>query len=95
MRTNLMKSLSALGVFALGLAGAFATEAGRGNHAAGTPIDAFQKGNPLGTVCNKIKSCQVEFDEKLCRVDHDDPSSIQLWGMQGSTCTRTLYRYVP
>jgi len=95
MRTNLLKRFSAAGVFALGLAGAFVTEAKTGNGAAGVPVNAYQKGNQLGTVCNQTKTCQIEFDEKLCRIDHDDASSPQLWGMQGSTCTRTLYRYVP
>ena len=95
MRTNLLKSFSVVGVFALGLAGAFVTEAKAGKSALGTPVNAYQKGNPLGTVCDQKRTCQIEFDEKLCRIDHDDASTPQLWGMQGSTCVRTLYRYVP
>jgi hypothetical protein len=93
MRTNLLKTFSVAGVFALGLAGAFVTEAK--NNAAGNPVNAYQKLNPLGTTCDHIKTCQVEFSPNACRVIDTDPSSATLWGMEGTTCTRPLYRYVP
>ena len=95
MRTNLLKTVSAAGVFALGLAGAFVTEARTTGSAAGTAITAYHKVNPLGTVCNEIKTCQFESSPTLCRVNDSDQTSTQLWGMEGNTCTRTLYRFVP
>ena len=95
MKTNLLKTISAAGVFALGLAGAFVSEAKTSSSAAGTPVTAYHKINPLGTVCDDIKTCQIENSGFTCRVTDNDPSSAQLWGMEGSTCTRQLYRFVP
>jgi hypothetical protein len=95
MRTNLLKTFSAAGVFALGLAGAFVTEAKTTASGAGTAVTAYHKANPLGTVCNEIKTCQLENSGNMCRVTDSDPASNQLWGIEGITCTRTLYRFVP
>lgn len=95
MKTNLVKGVSVFGIFALAMAGAFASNAKTRQAAFGTQVPGYIKQNPAGTVCTFSRNCQPESSDRLCKVN-DLPAGAQLYGMDADGhCTIALWRYVP
>jgi hypothetical protein len=92
MKTNFIKQLIPVAVFALAIAGAFTTHAMNEHSKTFTIVTGYIRLDPDGNECEQQDDCSTINNGILCRVGYV-PAGAQLYGKNfAGKCTQTVYR---
>jgi hypothetical protein len=92
MKTNFVKQVVPVAVFALAIAGAFTTHAMTERSKTIAPVQGYVKLNPQGTSCEAHDLCSTANNGIICTVGLV-PSGAQLFAKNSANqCTLQVYR---
>jgi hypothetical protein len=92
MKTNFVKQVVPVAVFALAIAGAFTTHAMNERSKTMLPARGYVKLNPQGTACEEHDMCSTVNNGIVCTVGLI-PSGAQLFGKNSNgQCTVSIFR---
>lgn len=92
MKTNFVKQVVPVAVFALAIAGAFTTHAMNERSRTIAPVQGYVKLNPQGTSCEQHDMCSTINTGNICTVGLV-PSGAQLFGKNSAgQCSVQIYR---
>lgn len=92
MKTNFVKQVVPVAVFALAIAGAFTTHAMNERSRTIAPVQGYVKLNPQGTSCEQHDMCSTINTGNICTVGLV-PSGAQLFGKNlAGQCSVQIYR---
>jgi hypothetical protein len=92
MKTNFVKQVIPVAVFALAIAGAFTTHAMSERSKTAAPAQGYLKLNPQGTSCEQRDLCSTINNGIVCTVGLV-PSGAQLFAKNSANqCTVPIYR---
>jgi hypothetical protein len=92
MKTNFVKQVVPVAVFALAIAGAFTTHAMNERSKTVAPIQGYIKLNPQGTSCEQSDQCSTVNNGNVCTVGSVS-GGTQLFGKNSANqCSLPVYR---
>jgi hypothetical protein len=92
MKTNFVKQVVPVAVFALAIAGAFTTHAMNERSKTMLPAQGYIKLNPQGTSCDQRDMCSTVNNGIVCTVGLI-PSGTQLFGKNSANqCTVPIFK---
>jgi hypothetical protein len=92
MKTNFVKQVVPVAVFALAIAGAFTTHAMNERSRTTAPVQGYIKLNPQGTSCEQRDLCSTVNNGFICTVGQV-PTGTQLFAKNSANqCTLPVYR---
>jgi hypothetical protein len=92
MKTNFVKQVAPVAVFALAIAGAFTTHAMNERSRTIAPVQGYVRLNPQGTACEEHDMCSTINNGIVCTVGLV-PTGAQLFAKNpAGQCTQVIYR---